>query len=121
MLTYPIKGPWAGELAIIPRPRGGDWLEDEVENLQRAGFDLVVSLLTVEEAKELGLTREAELIQNRGLQFCNYPIRDLGVPLSSESAQRFLKEIHRRLLDGKRIALHCRASIGRAGLIASSL
>jgi hypothetical protein len=25
-----IPGPWKGKLAIVPRPRGGDWLDDEV-------------------------------------------------------------------------------------------
>jgi hypothetical protein len=27
---YWIEGPWAGHFAIVPRPRGGDWLEDEI-------------------------------------------------------------------------------------------
>jgi len=121
MSTYLIKGPWSGELAIIPRPRGGDWLEDEAQNLQKAGFDIVVSLLTDEEAKELGLTREAEVIQNQGLQFRNYPIRDLGVPQSRESARQFLAKLHRELLTGKKIAVHCRGSIGRSGLVVASI
>jgi protein-tyrosine phosphatase len=121
MLTYLIKGPWSGELAIIPRPRGGDWLEDEARNLQKAQFDIVVSLLTAEEAKELGLTGEAKLIQNQGLQFCNHPIPDLGVPPSRESAREFLAKLHRELLAGKKIAIHCRGSIGRSGLVASGI
>jgi len=120
-MTYLIKGPWSGELAIIPRPRGGDWLEDEVRGLQNAGFDIVVSLLTDEEAKELGLTDEAELIQKQDLQFRNYPIPDLGVPYSRESAREFLVKVHRELLAGKKIAVHCRGSIGRSGLVASSM
>ena len=119
-MTYLIKGPWSGELAIIPRPRGGDWLEDEVRGLQNA-FDIVVSLLMDEEAKELGLTDEAELIQEQDLQFRSYPIPDLGVPYSRESAREFLVDLHRELLAGKKIAVHCRGSIGRSGLVASSM
>src|SRR5437016_5704491 len=120
-MTDLSKGTWSGEIAIIPRPRGGDWLEDEVRGLQNAGFDIVVSLLTDEEAKELGLTDEAELIQGQDLQFRNYPIPDLGVPYSRESAREFLVDLHRELLAGKKIAVHCRGSIGRSGLVASSM
>ncbi len=46
MTSYQIEGPWQGELAIIPRPRGGDWLEDEIDALKRAHFDVLVSILS---------------------------------------------------------------------------
>ena len=121
MLTYSISGPWAGELVIIPRPRGEDWLNDEVINLKKQGFEMIVSLLTCEEIEELGLSREAEALESLGLQYCNYPIQDRGVPSSNESAQQLMTKIHRDLLAGRKIALHCRTGIGRAGLIASSV
>src|SRR5436190_7340144 len=89
MLTYKIEGPWPGELAIIPRPRGGDWLDDEARAVKNDGFDVVVSLLTREEAEELGLGDEADSIRMQGLQFCNYSMPDLGVPASRESAMEF--------------------------------
>jgi Polymorphic toxin system, DSP-PTPase phosphatase len=121
MTSYPIDGPWPGQLAIIPRPRGGDWLQDEVVALKTSGFDIVISLLTDNEMQELGLTNEAELIRVAGLQFYNYPIRDLSVPDSRDSSQQFLEVVYKHLLSGKRIAIHCRGSIGRSGLLASGL
>jgi len=33
-------------LGIMPRPRGGDWLDDELQALGKAGVNVVVSLLT---------------------------------------------------------------------------
>jgi len=33
-----IPGPWRGRLAIVPRPRGGDWLGDEARAGRRAGI-----------------------------------------------------------------------------------
>ena len=36
-----IPGPWRGRLAVATRPRGGDWLEDEVNGWRRAGLDVV--------------------------------------------------------------------------------
>jgi protein-tyrosine phosphatase len=121
MLTYKIKGPWPGELAIIPRPRGGDWLDDEISRLRDDGFDIVVSLLTAEEIEELGLIGEREAIKKEGLQYCNYPIPDLGIPSSNKSARELLTRIHRELKDGKKVGLHCRGSIGRSGLIAAGI
>src|SRR5438046_543366 len=49
----------AGRLAVLPRPRGGDWLEDEVRSLRAAGVDTLVCLLTKEEVTELDLADEA--------------------------------------------------------------
>lgn len=121
MTIYRIEGPWAGQLAIVPRPRGGDWLEDDVRSLKGAGFDLVVSLLTRNESRELGLDQEADLSREQGLGFREYPIRDLGIPDSTAAAQEFIGELHNALVAGKKVAIHCRQGIGRSGLIGSSL
>ena len=121
MISYHIEGPWPGKLAIVPRPRGGDWLDDEMRALKDAGFDLVVSLLTRDESQELGLDQETSVSREHGLQFCQFPIRDLGVPDSSAAAQEFIGKLHDALTAGKKVAIHCRQGIGRSGLIGSSL
>jgi hypothetical protein len=46
-------------MAIMARPRAGDWLESEVDEWKAAGIDVVVSLLERDEVVELGLQREA--------------------------------------------------------------
>ena len=48
-----VPGPWPGKLGIVPRPRGGDWLEDEAKAWHQAGIDVVVSLLEPEEEAQL--------------------------------------------------------------------
>ena len=121
MISYPISGPWPGKLAIVPRPRGGDWLDDELSALRQEGFDIIVSLLTKEESEELGLAKEADSGRAHGIEYLTLPIPDLGVPDSSEAAQDFLRLLHRALNAGRRIAIHCRQGIGRSGLVASSL
>ncbi len=45
-------------LAIVPRLRGNDWLEDELVAMKRKGIDVLISLLTLEEQNELGLEAE---------------------------------------------------------------
>src|SRR6476620_4583045 len=62
---YWIPGPWPGRLGIAPRPRGGDWLADEVKAWRAAGVDVVTSLLTPEEVAELGLQEEEALVRRQ--------------------------------------------------------
>ena len=57
--VYWITGPWRGRLAILPRPRGGDWLEDETRGWRAAGIDAVVTLLEATEESELDLGGES--------------------------------------------------------------
>jgi protein-tyrosine phosphatase len=121
MKLYLIDGPWKGRLAILPRPRGDDWLDDEVRELKQQGVDIIVSLLTHDESSEFGLTREAEISETNGLHYLSFPIADLDVPQSRNEANKFLELLHRELTAGQTVALHCRQGIGRSGLIATSL
>jgi hypothetical protein len=55
---YPLREFESVSLAIMPRPRAGDWLEDEVSSWHGAGIRTVVSLLEAHEVAELGLDSE---------------------------------------------------------------
>jgi hypothetical protein len=109
------------QLAIVPRPRGGDWLDDEMLALKEAGIDVVVSMLQEDEARELGLDREASSAQEKDLKFINFPVPDRGVPLKSSSFIKFLENLEDLLVGGKRIGIHCRACIGRASITSASV
>ena len=121
MTNYPIEGPWSGQLVIVPRPRGGEWLDDEVRVWKALGFDVVVSLLTRSELNELGLMAEAEISRASGLQFCEFPIPDMGVPESLSTGRGLVSQLLGALEAGQKIAVHCRQGIGRSGLIAASV
>lgn len=118
---YWITGPWAGRLAISARPRGGDWLEDEMSAWQRAGVDTVVSLLTMDEERDLALEREALASQAAGMAFISFPIVDREVPNSKADLVHLIAQLNAELAQGKDVVIHCRQGIGRAGLAASSL
>jgi predicted protein tyrosine phosphatase len=118
---YWIEGSWPGKLAIVPRPRGGDWLADEVQAWRQAGLDVMVSLLTQEENAELDLTQEAESSQTGGLQFIEFPIPDRSVPVSHRATLALLRELHQLLTEGKNVGIHCRQGIGRSAVIAACL
>ena len=103
-------------LAIMARPRAGDWLEDEVAHWKRRGIELVVSLLEPDEVDDLQLGREAALCDRSGIEFRSFPIPDRGVPDDVEAARSLAAEIAR---SGKPVAIHCRAGIGRSAVVAA--
>jgi protein-tyrosine phosphatase len=116
---YWIEGPWPGRLAIVPRPRGGDWLEDEVRSWRQAGVDVVVSALEEDEIVEWDLAREAELCAAQGIEFVHFPIADRGVPASFAATAALVRRLEHKLNEGKRVAFHCRAGVGRSALLAA--
>jgi protein-tyrosine phosphatase len=118
---YPIREFEGISLAIMPRPRSGDWLEDEIRRWQREGVDTVVSLLEPAEVSELGLATEADLCASQGMNFLSFPIADRGVPSSAQELDSFLAPLVRRLHGGASVAVHCRAGIGRAALTAACI
>ena len=118
---YWIEGPWHGRLAILPRPRGGDWLADEVRSWKKAGINIVVSLLTPDETSDLELTQESKLVHVDGLEFLSFPIVDRSVPGSQGKALEFVRKLGNALDQGKHVGIHCRQGIGRSAVIAASL
>jgi protein-tyrosine phosphatase len=116
-----IAGPWSGRLAIATRPRGDDWLADEVSGWRRAGIHVIVSLLESDEAGLLGLSEESKVAEAHGIRFISFPIPDRGVPASEPAAFSLIASVASALEEGKNIAVHCRQGIGRSGLIAASV
>lgn len=120
MLTelFWITTPFSGRLAIAPRPRGGDWLDDEIRGWRERGIDVVVSMLTSEEAAEFDLSGEAASSAAHGMRFVSFPVPDRDVPASRTAFSDLVSDITRELNAGHRVAIHCRQGIGRAALVA---
>ena len=117
--VYWINGPWPGKLAILARPRGEDWLEDEIAGWKDAGVDVVVSLLTRAENYEMGLIAERELVEQHGLSFISFPINDYSVPTATNEVRQLASKLGQSLTQGKSVGIHCRQGIGRSSLIAA--
>jgi hypothetical protein len=115
---YPITECPAGRLALMPRPRAGDWLEDEALSWQRQGLDVVVSLLQDSEVNELGLADEAAACERAGLRFIRFPIPDRGVPASEATASELVSALAAELRAGRGVGVHCRIGVGRSASLA---
>ena len=118
---YWIAGPWPGKLAIAARPRGGDWLEDEMQGWQNAGINVVLSLLTAGEEQDLDLMPESRMAKREGLKFLSLPIVDRQVPSSPSEVAAVLDELDADLASGKNAVIHCRQGVGRSGMMAACL
>jgi protein-tyrosine phosphatase len=114
-----IEMPTAARLAVMARPRAGEWLDDEVAGWRTEGIDIVVSLLDAEEVSELGLQREAGLCEEQTIEFISFPIPDRGVPASLRDTAALARLMTLQLGEGKAVAVHCRAGIGRSSLVAA--
>lgn len=116
-----IDGPWPGKLALAARPRGGEWLADEMASWRREGIGTVLSLLTPEEESDLEVAAEAETAKSHGMKFWSFPILDRQVPDSESTLSDALRKLEAELEAGGDVVVHCRQGIGRTGLVAACL
>ena len=109
------------QLAIAPRPQGGEWLQNDVRQLKDEGIDILVSLLSFPESRELELEHEKTICSNVGISFVNFPLPDRQVPPSRFAFVTFAQFLHRRATEGLRIGVHCRACIGRSSVLLATV
>lgn len=114
---YWIQAAGPGRLAVMPRPRGGDWLEDEIRSLKSVGVQILVSMLTTDEEEVLELSAEGGLARAHGLEFISHPIPDRNIPDSPKMTWTLARSLAERFAEGKKIAVHCRMGIGRSPLL----
>ena len=104
----------------MPRPRGGEWLADEMAALRHAGADILVCMLTARELDELGLVEEASVARAAGLCFVGLPTQDRGVP-EVGAFRDLVGQLVGAVNAGKHVVVHCRMGIGRSSMVASAV
>ena len=109
-----------GTLSVMAKPVPGEWIEDEFIGLRHLGVDKVVSLLEVQEQREIGLEQEEALCLKNDIEFVSFPIPDRGLP-NTVKAVNFADELYAQICKGKHVVIHCRSGIGRTGIIAGAV
>lgn len=104
----------------------GSWSRDLEMDLQAIGSwgaNYLISLIEPWEFKELQITALPERAKSHGLRWYGLPIVDGNAP-DSIFLQSW-KDLETRfcdaLLEGKRIVVHCKGGLGRAGTVACML
>ncbi len=115
---YWIPTDTPGRLAILARPRGGDWLQSDLAEWKRLGIRTLVSMLTEEEVTELDLASEVAQWGSFESQFIAVPVGDRGLPDDGEWFSDMVVEIVSNLEAGRGVGIHCRLGIGRSPLLA---
>jgi protein-tyrosine phosphatase len=69
----------------------------------------------------LELSQEGAAAELKNIQFIAFPIPDRGVPASTQDALSLLSNLAALLAEGKNVAVHCRQSVGRSGMVAAGL
>jgi protein-tyrosine phosphatase len=102
----------------MPRPRGGEWLKEEILALKKQKVELLVSLLEAGEIYELELENEKAFCEEYEVRYLNFPIPDRNIPLNNSPIDHLVEQINNEIKTGNSVAIHCRMGIGRSSIIA---
>ena len=115
---YEILGTYSGRLFIMPKP-SGEWLVEDIQHYSDLNVSTVISMLEASEIAELSLQDEEAVCIGQSIGFANFPIPDRGLP-HREDFINLVSDTVRKLEKGARVAVHCRAGIGRSGMLVCS-
>ncbi len=108
-------------LGIMARPRGDDWLDDEIASLKKQKVNHLISLLQSAEIEELGLNQERNICAKYGIGFSNFPIADRDIPGDEDKVNAFVNLMSLEIEKGYSLVVHCRMGIGRSSIVAASI
>ena len=104
-----------GKLAGSERPgglMGGNpgAIENDLNQLHAEGVRLVVSLENMPSSFR-------KQCMEKGMEWVSFPIKDFDAPDNKTSFAAFIDAIILAVRQGKPVCVHCRAGIGRTGLV----
>jgi hypothetical protein len=114
------RGP--GRLAMMGHPRAGCSVTDEMNALARIGVDVLVSALTDEERRKLGVQDAAAVAvaaAGAGVEYVSFPIPDRGVP-DPEAMLQLSIRLAAHVRAGRFVVTQCFAAIGRSAVLAGT-
>ena len=118
---YKVGTMGKGFLAVMACPTMEQSAAASVANIARLGIHQVVSLLEPSEARNLGLEAERLEVKAHSMDFISFPIPDMGVPASVDDFSQIAQMLFSQVCAGINTLVHCRAGIGRSGLMAAGV
>ena len=77
--------------------------------------------MCIRDRRTVGLSDEKTLSEKNNMSFVSFPIPDRGLPSSVEKYSNFIKNTYTDISNGVNTVVHCRAGIGRTGIVAASI
>jgi hypothetical protein len=114
-----------GNVALSAVPGRDDlfrgWLENKevdfaLKHIKGSGIGVVVTLMEKNELVNAGIGDLGERIQDLGIEWLHFPIKDGRIP--GRGLPALMVKILDAILDGKKVLIHCRGGWGRTGTVA---
>ena len=106
---------------VQPWSMTGGWDRDidlDIRELKKANVGHVISLITKDEMQELGVKNLGKKLQSNRIDWYHAPTPDEEVPnhMWFISSLSIIKQVMPNLYTGKRVVVHCKGGISRAGI-----
>lgn len=113
----------SGRLGICRLPGASGNLPGDVAAIRAWGPAMVLSMTGTEEMRRLGAGPLAELLAAQGIAWRHLPIADFTAPGAAGRPEwaALSAELQGALDAGHGVLLHCRAGLGRSGMVAMRL
>ena len=114
-----VASPGKGRVGLVQRPRGGDWLPQDMTWLRAEGVDVIVSALQDQEIRGTHLEHQGHHAAANKVEYVRLPIGNMLTPLPAIVPG--LRALAGRVAAGESVVAHCFACVGRSPLIVASL
>lgn len=120
-MIYWIGAPKKIHLGLMGHPPGCEMLQPFVNDLVGLGIDCILSTLTSEENEALGLNGQSRALENCGIRFVSFAIKEKSVPESLDEIRTLVGQVKKQILSGDRYLIQSRSGTGRSAMIAACL
>lgn len=118
-----IGTPVGGQIGLTRCPGISGHLDEDLQWMTAAPTCMLISLLSTSELRAIGVPELGRQVRRTGIDWRQLPISDMQVPTPAFMAgwPVIRQQVKTHLTAGKRVVVHCRAGLGRAGMISAAM